>query len=61
MLQHLVTTNTIAAWHTYKVIEHLISKGCSNYDDESLSVLKSGDKAAKTYTIINRGGNRRNR
>ena len=28
----------------------------SNYDDESLSVLKSGDKAAKTYTIIDRGG-----
>ena len=28
----------------------------SNYDDESLSVLKSGDKAVKTYTIIDRGG-----
>ena len=28
----------------------------SNYDDESLSVLKSGDKTVKTYTIIDRGG-----
>ncbi|MSO43584.1 MAG: bifunctional metallophosphatase/5'-nucleotidase [Candidatus Planktophila sp.] len=28
----------------------------SNYGDESLSVLKSGDKAAKSYTIIDRGG-----
>ena len=27
----------------------------SNYDDESLSVPKSGHKAAKTYTIIDRG------
>ena len=28
----------------------------SNYGDESLAALKSGDKAAKAYTIINRGG-----
>ncbi|CAB4822975.1 MAG: bifunctional metallophosphatase/5'-nucleotidase [Actinobacteria bacterium] len=28
----------------------------SNYGDESLAVLKSGDKAAKSYTIIDRGG-----
>ncbi len=28
----------------------------SNYGDESLAVLKSGDKAAKAYTIIDRGG-----
>ncbi len=28
----------------------------SNYGSESLSALKSGDKAAKAYTIINRGG-----
>jgi 5'-nucleotidase len=28
----------------------------SNYGDESLSVLKSGTKAAKPFTIINRGG-----
>ena len=28
----------------------------SNYGDESLAALKSGDKAAKSYTIIDRGG-----
>jgi 5'-nucleotidase len=28
----------------------------SNYGDSSLAVLKSGDKAAKSYTIIERGG-----
>jgi 2',3'-cyclic-nucleotide 2'-phosphodiesterase (5'-nucleotidase family) len=28
----------------------------SNYGDESLAALKSGDKAAKAYTIIDRGG-----
>ncbi len=28
----------------------------SNYGDESLTVLKSGDKAANAYTIIDRGG-----
>lgn len=28
----------------------------ANYGDESLAVLKSGEKAAKAYTIINRGG-----
>jgi len=28
----------------------------SNYGDSSLAVLKSGTKAAKNYTIINRGG-----
>jgi len=28
----------------------------SNYDTESLAVLKSGAKAAKSYTIIDRGG-----
>ena len=28
----------------------------SNYGDESLAVLKSGDKAAKSFTIIDRGG-----
>ena len=28
----------------------------SNYGDSSLKVLKSGDKAAKSYTIIERGG-----
>ncbi len=28
----------------------------ANYGDESLSVLKSGDKAAKAFTIIDRGG-----
>ena len=28
----------------------------SNYGDESLAVLKSGDKTAKTFTIIDRGG-----
>ncbi|MEI7540710.1 MAG: 5'-nucleotidase C-terminal domain-containing protein [Actinomycetes bacterium] len=28
----------------------------SNYGDESLAVLKSGSKAAKAYTIIDRGG-----
>lgn len=28
----------------------------SNYGDESLAVLKSGDKAAKAFTIIDRGG-----
>jgi 5'-nucleotidase len=28
----------------------------SNYGDESLAVLKSGDKTAKSYTIIDRGG-----
>jgi 5'-nucleotidase len=28
----------------------------SNYGDESLAVLKSGTKAAKSYTIIERGG-----
>jgi len=28
----------------------------ANYGDESLAALKSGDKAAKAYTIINRGG-----
>ena len=28
----------------------------SNYGDESLTILKSGDKAAKTFTIIDRGG-----
>ena len=28
----------------------------SNYGDESLAILKSGDKAAKSYTIIDRGG-----
>ncbi len=28
----------------------------SNYGSESLAALKSGDKAAKAYTIINRGG-----
>jgi 5'-nucleotidase len=28
----------------------------SNYGDESLAVLKSGDKTAKSYTILDRGG-----
>ena len=28
----------------------------ANYGDESLAVLKSGDKAAKAFTIIDRGG-----
>ena len=28
----------------------------SNYGDESLAVLKSGDKAAKAFTIVDRGG-----
>jgi len=28
----------------------------ANYGDESLAALKSGDKAAKAYTIIDRGG-----
>ncbi|CAB5116418.1 MAG: bifunctional metallophosphatase/5'-nucleotidase [Actinobacteria bacterium] len=28
----------------------------SNYGDESLAVLKSGEKTAKSYTIIDRGG-----
>ena len=28
----------------------------SNYGDESLAVLKSGDKTAKAYTIVDRGG-----
>jgi len=28
----------------------------ANYGDESLAAMKSGDKAAKAYTIINRGG-----
>jgi 5'-nucleotidase len=28
----------------------------SNYGDSSLAVLKSGAKAAKSYTIIERGG-----